>query len=78
MKYHFFIGIDRSDSSLDYCSLDQDGCSIKQAKIRSAPEELLPWIQDLEKKLPPGKLIALCIEQPCQNLVHFFSRFDFR
>jgi transposase len=77
MKHQLFIGIDRSDSSLDYCILDPEGHAVGQAKIGSAPEALLPWVRELEKDLPPDTVIALCIEQPCQNLVHFFSRFAF-
>lgn len=77
MKHHHFIGIDRSDASLDLCILDAAGETIDQTKTSSAPENLLPWVRDLENKLPPGCGIALCIEQPCQNLIHFFSQFDF-
>jgi len=77
MKHSLFIGIDRSDSSLDYCILDPDGRAVRQEKISSAPEALLPWIHELKEGLPPGASIAVCIEQPCRNLVHFLGRFDF-
>jgi transposase len=77
MNQHLFIGIDRSDATLDLCTLDTDGQIIKQSKIASAPEALLAWTQELQKQLPTGKVVALCIEQPCQNLINFFSQFDF-
>lgn len=77
MKHHLHIGIDRSDASLDQCTLNSDGQSCTQSKISSSPESLLLWVRDLEKNLPSGCDIALCIEQPCQNLVHFFSQFGF-
>ncbi|MGB6219405.1 IS110 family transposase [Haloferula sp.] len=77
MKHYRFIGIDRSDSSLDICTLDASGEILSQSKISSAPEAMLPWVHDLQKTLPPGSAIAVSIEQPCQNLVHFFSQFDF-
>lgn len=77
MKHHLFIGIDRSDSTIDTCLLNTSGETHSQSKISSAPETLLPWVKELEKSLPSGQTIALCIEQPCQNLVHFFSQFGF-
>lgn len=77
MKHHFHIGIDRSDASLDYCILDASANTVRQAKVSSAPEALLAWVRDLQKTLPAGSDISLCIEQPCQNLVHFFKQFDF-
>jgi len=77
MKHHLFIGIDRSDTTIDFCSLHSSGEIIEQSKIGAAPETLMPWVRELEKSLAPGQTIALCIEQPCQNLVHFFSQFAF-
>lgn len=76
MKHPFFIGIDRSDQSLDICQLDSSGELITQQKISSAPEVLLPWVKQLITQLKDGQTIALCIEQPCQNLVSFFSQFE--
>ena len=75
MKYHYFIGIDRSDQTIDFCQLSPTGKTLIQRKTNSAPECLLPWVEDLQKQLPSGAGIALCIEQPCQNLVNFFSQF---
>ena len=77
MKHHLFIGIDRSDASIDTCSLNAAGEITAQSKINTAPETLLTWVRELEKSLPAGHTIALCIEQPCQNLIHFFSQFAF-
>ncbi|MFC7339698.1 transposase, partial [Haloferula chungangensis] len=77
MKHHQFVGIDRSDATIDLCILDANGDCPAYSKISSAPETLLPWALSLKANLPPGEIIALCIEQPCQNLIHFFSQFDF-
>jgi transposase len=77
MKHHLHIGIDRSDQSLDFCVLDASGETIRQSHVSCAPESLLAWVRDLEKDLPAGADICLCIEQPCQNLVHFFRQFGF-
>ncbi|MBK1835711.1 transposase, partial [Roseibacillus ishigakijimensis] len=77
MNHHFHLGIDRSDSTLDFCLLDSTGDIVEQQKIDSAPESLKPWVEELAQGLPDGATIAICIEQPCQNLTHFFSQFDF-
>jgi transposase len=76
MKHHLFIGIDRSDSHLDLCVLDGGGDVLKQHRISSDPEALAPWVEEIRGQLPEGTTAALCIEQPCQNLVHFFGRFE--
>ena len=49
--------------------------STLKKKIGSSPENLLPWVYQLLEQLPENNTIALCIEQPCQSLVHFFSQF---
>jgi transposase len=77
MNHHFFIGIDRSDQTIDFCLYDSSGTILKQSKVDSAPETLVPWINSLKEQLPPNQTIALCIEQPCQNLVNLFTQFDF-
>ena len=75
MKHQLFVGIDRSDSTIDICQLNQDGQTIKQDKIKCSPESLLLWVHQLRKQLKERATIALCIEQPCKNLVNFFSQF---
>ncbi len=75
MKYHYYIGIDRSDKTIDIRELSDEGKTLVEQKINSAPETLLPWILDLINQLPGDTNIAICIEQPCQNLVNFFSQF---
>lgn len=67
---------DRSDQSLDICQLDSSGEPLDQQKISSAPEVLLPWVRQLSSQIGEEQTIALCIEQPCQNLVSFFRQFD--
>ena len=76
MKHPFFIGIDRSDQSLDICQLDSSGEHIDQLKISTAPEILLPWVKQLSSHISDGQTIALCVEQPCQNLISFFCQFE--
>ena len=75
MNHQYFIGIDRSDTTIDICTLNQASKTIKQAKINSSPESLQQWVNQLIQQLKEQETIALCIEQPCQNLVNFFSQF---
>lgn len=37
-NHHLYIGIDRSDASIDICALDPSGEKSAQTKINSAPE----------------------------------------
>ena len=76
MHYHYFIGIDRSDQTIDYCLLSNQQDTLAQEKINASPESLIIWITSLLEKIPKNSKIALCIEQPCQNLVNFFSQFE--
>lgn len=75
MKYKLFIGIDWSDSKIDVCLLNAMGETIKQDKISTKPEALFLWVELLCEELEEKETIAICIEQPCQNLVNFFSQF---
>ena len=77
MKHHFFIGIDRSDQTIDIALLDSKGQLIKQDKVDSSPESLQLWVSSIRKDLPDGSTAAICIEQPCKNLTSFFREFDF-
>lgn len=74
--HHLFIGIDRSDEVLDIHILDAAGEHVGRSRLSSAPEALLPWVLQLKDCLPEGATLALCIEQPCINLITFFSRFE--
>ena len=77
MKHHFFIGIDRSDQTIDIALLDSKGQLIKQDKVDSSPESLQLWVSSIREDLPDGSTAAICIEQPCKNLTSFFREFDF-
>jgi len=77
MKHHLFIGIDRSDQTIDFSLLDVDGNLLQQDKIDSSPESLTAWVSSLRQQIPAGSTAALCIEQPCQNLTSFLRQFDF-
>ncbi|WP_189572740.1 IS110 family transposase, partial [Roseibacillus persicicus] len=78
MNHRFHLGIDRSDSSIDFCLLDETGTIVEQGKVPSAPEDLQPWVLSLKARLESGSgTIAACIEQPCINLTHYFRQFDF-
>ena len=74
--YVAFVGIDRSDSSIDLAVLDFKGNSHGHRRIASTPNAFRDWIILLREDFPEGQ-IALCIEQPCANLAAFFSQYDF-
>ena len=78
MKHQLFIGIDRSDQCLDSCILDTDNNIISQKNVSTNPKDLTAWCEEILKfrdtKNP--ETIAICIEQPCQNLTHFFKRYE--
>ena len=77
MKQHqLYIGIDRSDQTIDICQVDQQGNHLLHSKISSSPELLTQWVAELKEALKNDQTAAICIEQPCQNLVNFFSQFD--
>lgn len=76
MKHQYFIGIDRSDATIDICKFNQAGQTIEQDKLKSTPESLMLWVEQLIDQINEQGTIALCIEQPCQNLVNFFSQFS--
>ena len=75
-RYSAFVGIDRSDASIDLTVLDQLGQGCGHRSISSKPNSLRDWIISLRKDFP-DRQIALCIEQPCANLAAFFSQYDF-
>ncbi|MEO0414461.1 MAG: IS110 family transposase, partial [Verrucomicrobiota bacterium] len=75
-SYAAFVGIDRSDASIDLTILDQDTSYHGHHAISSKPNSLRDWIASLRKEFPSGQ-IALCIEQPCANLAFFFCQYDF-
>lgn len=74
--YQLYIGIDRSDATLDISIMQPTGESIQRCKISTKPDALLTWVQSLRTANPDGQ-IAICIEQPCANIASFLSQFDF-
>lgn len=74
--YAAFVGIDRSDDSIDLTVLDSQARSQGHRSQPSKPNALRDWVLELRKSFPKGR-IALCIEQPCANLAAFFCRYDF-
>lgn len=75
-SYCAFVGIVRSDRKIDIPVLDPPGNHLGHHQISSRPNALQDWIIDLRKQFPEGT-IAFCIEQPCANLVAFFTVCDF-
>ncbi|MDP6359769.1 MAG: transposase, partial [Planctomycetota bacterium] len=75
MKHKLFAGIDWSNSKIDVCLFNHMGDTIKKDQISTKPEALFSWVDSLCEQLEEEETIAICMEQPCQNLVNFFSQF---
>jgi len=75
-SYELFVGIDRSDASIDICVLPAGGGGARQQKVSTRPEALLEWVHALRAEHPGGQ-IAICIEAPCANIASFLGQFDF-
>jgi len=75
-SYQLFVGIDRSDATLDTCALTPDGGEAGKGKTSTNPEALLEWAQTLRAANPVGQIV-ICIEQPCANIASFLGQFDF-
>jgi transposase len=74
--YSLFVGIDRSDATLDTEALEPSGRAPRQRKVSTRPEALLEWATSLRPD-DPGARVAVCIEQPCANIASFLGQFDF-
>jgi len=70
-----FIGIDRSDRSLDIC-LQEAGGKSTHGTIDSAPESVQEWIGVLRSRFQ-GAPVALCLEQPAAALLQQLMRHAF-
>jgi len=82
MNHSLFIGIDRSDKTIDFCIINNETEVIKQAAVSTDPIGLAQWCEDVFKlqtstnsNSQDTETIALCIEQPCQNLINFFKQY---
>ena len=74
--YALFVGIDRSDATLDTSSMPPGGTPGRPGKVATDPAALLAWVDTLRRAQPEGQ-IAVCIEQPCANIASFLGQFDF-
>ena len=75
-SYQLFVGLDRSDATIDTHALAPDGAKAHQQKISTRPERLLDWVGALRRAHPDGR-VAVCIEQPCANIASFLGQFEF-
>jgi transposase len=74
--YTLFVGVDRSDATIDTSAMPPGGGEPRAGKASTKPEALLRWAQALRPGSPGGR-VAVCIEQPCANLATFLGQFDY-
>ncbi len=75
-RYALFVGVDRSDATIDTETLDAAGSRACRKRISTRPEALLEWAGALRERAGGGR-VALCIEAPCANIASFLRQFDF-
>lgn len=73
--FALLIGIDRSDTRLDICTLDAASGQPTAHTVSTNPRALREWFAAQCRDLPPGARIAVAFEQPATNLIVFFSQF---
>ena len=75
-SYAAFIGIDRADKKIDVGLIDPDGNDLGHRTVSIKPKALKEWVHDIATRFPKER-VAICIEQPCANLISFLSQFQF-
>ena len=76
IPYTLFVGVDRSDATIDTETLDAGGARAFRKKVSTRPEALLEWAGAMRERAGGGR-VALCIEAPCANIASFLGQFDF-
>ena len=74
--YAAYIGIDRADRKIDTALIDAPGTNLGHRVVDTKPADLKAWILGVAARFP-GRRVAICIEQPCANLISFLSAFEF-
>ena len=74
-SHALYIGIDRSDTRLDLCTLDAATGGTSLHTVSTDPGALRKWFAAQRAALPDGSRIAVAFEQPATNLIVFFSQF---
>ena len=74
--YAAFIGIDRADQKIDTHIIDAAGTSHGHRTVSIKPAKLQEWTLSVAAKFP-GERLAVCIEQPCANVISFLSQYAF-
>lgn len=69
------IGLDRSDRKVDLFLIDQHSGVEKRDIVLTTPEALHAWATSL-RQTHPNYRVAICLEQPANNLIAFLSRYD--
>ena len=70
------IGLDRSDKTADLHLIQVKDAQAEHQRIETHPEALQDWVTELQTKYP-GQRVAICVEQPANNLIVFLQTFEF-
>ena len=73
--FDLVVGLDRSDRKADLHLLDLRLDTEQRRSIATSPEALQVWAQDLRQQHPDAR-VAVCFEQPANNLIAFLVRYD--
>jgi hypothetical protein len=68
------IGLDRSDRKADLHQIDLPSGAEARQTIPTSPEALQAWADALHAAHPNAR-VAICFEQPANNLIAFLTRY---
>lgn len=76
LPFDIAIGLDRSDKTADLHLIQVTDAQAEHQRIETNPEALQDWVTQLQTKYP-GQRVAICVEQPANNLIVFLQGFEF-
>lgn len=76
VPFDIAIGLDRSDKTADLHLIQVKDAQAEHHRIETHPEALQGWVTELRTKYP-GQRVAICVEQPANNLIVFLQGFEF-
>ena len=74
--FDIVIGLDRSDKTADLHLIEMLDGRAERLRVATDPQALQDWVTQLQSKYP-GQRVAICLEQPANNLIVFLQGFEF-
>ena len=72
--FDLVIGLDRSDRKADLHWIDLPTGAEQRQTVPTSPEALQAWAEMLRRNHPDDR-VAVCFEQPANNLIAFLARY---